>query len=1185
MRVDVYTHQDVYVGTIGPDELLAFTHTDELNGEDSVSITTSFPLKQGYRLVWADRLSKAHEHICQDPKGLHAQGRTVYTDTALNSVYELAYDYIEDKRPYSYSFLRALQVALEDTRWECGTVDQPGTVSSGLTFYHTSARAALNDILECGGELETAIEVGGEGVTSRKAGIRQHRGESSTHRRFTYTKDLVSVGRTEHYGAITACYGYGKGVETDSGGYGRKLTFGDITGGKNYVEDAAALKAWGRPDGKGGFAHVFGKYENSQCEDSLQLLAETRAYLDEHKEPGVTYEADVVDLVQFGRSWEGVGVGDDVQIVDTEFSPELRCQGRVTKLVTDLLGGTKTVTLGNVTATMADMWAAQQQEVSSLSNRSSNWDVAANTPAAYLQQVIDGLNEQFNTQGMSYCFTSFEQGTIWSSVPLDENGHPTTTGGSAIQICSQGFRIASGTKADGSWDWRTFGTGDGFTADEITAGTLNADLIKAGTIEDGTGRNYWDLKTGEIQISNYATVAQATGEGTELIANNIDGTGSGGWCSYTRAGSRTDGRSQWKWDTEYGYQVVQLCGTADSTTKFRGQYYASDNCTLTAAASDTAAYPRAVDMSCEMCVANATADASGYFRMTLQYKDASGNWGWLAGPTVPISSVMGWTQCSARAVLPANCAIDGIWCFVHVGTAGASVNCLLRQAHAKISPIGTGDANLMAGTAGFSALTGSNWANGGLDAQGSVTLSHAHDSTCPVPESDCVTVAATTTGTKAGFCQPSYADLNDGDALTFSFWAKASRYGCAVQAHCAWINGVGTVGDWTGAVGMAWTRIITHGTVNGTVDRSNNDIGQVVLSNPTAGDKLYVCGLKVERGGVASAWSTAPTDLTNYMRLTSEGLEVGKKVNGSYSGAHSVHKSDGFYIHDASHNDLAHFKSNEVSLLSDAGMMQAGSYNGGHAITQKQFRLCSPATHAIVMQTPASVTVSSMHSSRFELSGGTYNLAELRAGADDDNALLTLYNDPSKHTESLALGVYAPATAGIITLGAETGKTSLRVTATGTNDFLGTVADLAHTLQPTAWTFSENNSSAYMVQYTGWHESSVMTALIGGASNWSEYFTKTVNTLTVKVAGVYRVRGQLCAHNAGNRVGFGVFQGATEKLSAFGEPKNLCTCAYDGVLSLTAGTTLAFKEFCYGNYMTKARDQKTNVTVEYLGHA
>ncbi len=503
MRVDVYTWQDAYVATIGPDALLVFAHTDELNGEDSVAITTTFPLKQGYRLVWHDGNGTAHEHVCQDPKGLHSSGETLYTDTALNSVCELYGDYIEDKRPYGYSFAKALDVALEPTRWTAGTVDQSGAVSSGLTFYHTSAREALQDILECGGEMETAITVGGSGVTSRKVGIRAHRGASSTHRRFTYTKDLKSVSRTEHFGAITACYGYGKGQETDSGGYGRKLTFGSINGGLNYVADSTALKKYGRPDGKGGYAHVFGTFEDSDCEDAATLKSETLAYLDEHSEPGMTYVCDVVDLVQFGRSWEGVAVGDDVQVVDKEFEPELRLEGRVSKLVTDMLGGAQTVTLGNVTETMADYWAAQQQAVNSLSKRSSNWDVAANTPAAYLQQVIDGLNEQFNTQGMSYCFTSFEQGTIWSSVPLDDKGKPTKTGGSAIQICSQGFRIASGTKADGSYDWRTFGTGEGFTADEITAGTLNADLIKAGRLsvkKDGKDVFYADVDDGSVYI-------------------------------------------------------------------------------------------------------------------------------------------------------------------------------------------------------------------------------------------------------------------------------------------------------------------------------------------------------------------------------------------------------------------------------------------------------------------------------------------------------------------------------------------------------------------------------------------------------------------------------------------------------------------------------------------------------------
>ena len=500
MRIDVYTWQDVYVATIGPEELLALTHTDELNGEDSVDITTTFALKQGYRLVWVDRLGEVHEHVCQDPKGLHAGGETVYTDTAINSICETYGDYIEDKRPYGYGFLQALNVCLEPTRWTAGTVDQPGTVDKGLTFYHTNSRESLKSILECGGELETEIAVSGGKVSSRKVGVRSHRGAKGGHRRFTYTKDLASVSRTEHYGAITACYGYGKGIETDTGGYGRKLTFGEINNGKNYVEDATALKLYGRPDGRGGHAHVFGQYENSNCEDAATLLAETRAYLDSHKEPGMTYEADAVDLVQFGRDWEGVAVGDDVQIVDMCFSPALRCEGRVTKLVTDELGGAMRVTLGNITETMTDMWLSQQKQVSSLSKRSSSWDVAASTPPSYLQQVVDAMNTQFNMSGSSYTFTSFEQGTIYASVPMDANGRSTTGKGSAMQLCSQGFRIASGCKADGSWDWRTFGTGAGFTADLITAGTLMGDLIKAGTIQDRAGKNYWNLDESELHI-------------------------------------------------------------------------------------------------------------------------------------------------------------------------------------------------------------------------------------------------------------------------------------------------------------------------------------------------------------------------------------------------------------------------------------------------------------------------------------------------------------------------------------------------------------------------------------------------------------------------------------------------------------------------------------------------------------
>ena len=513
MRVDVYSRHDAYVGTIGARQLLSFIWTDCLNGEDTVDITTTYPLKEGYRLVWQDLNGEPHEHVCQDPKGASAAGLPIYSDTALNSICELFGDYIEDKRPYGYSFQRALEVCLEPTRWEVGTVDQPGTVFGGLTFYHTDCRSALNSILECGGELQTSITVGADGVTHRRVSILKHRGEANGHRRFSYGKDINSITRTEHWGAITACYGYGKGVETDSGGYGRKLTFGEINNGKDYVEDAEALKLYGRPDGKGGLKHVFGKYENSSCEDAHQLKDETQDYLDQHKTPGVTYEADVVDLVAMGRPWERVGVGDDTQMVDSSFEPTLRCQGRVTKLVSDLLAKTQSVTLGNVTESIADILQQQQQQISNLQNQSGSWDAVAGTTPAFLQQLIDSLNEQFNMNGMSYMHVSYQNGFIFSSVPLDEDGRPTATGGTAMQLCSLGFRIAAGTKADGSYDWRTFGTGNGFVADWITTGTLMANLIKAGRMVVGDPNDpvfMVDFDSKDVVISATASVGNSS---------------------------------------------------------------------------------------------------------------------------------------------------------------------------------------------------------------------------------------------------------------------------------------------------------------------------------------------------------------------------------------------------------------------------------------------------------------------------------------------------------------------------------------------------------------------------------------------------------------------------------------------------------------------------------------------------
>lgn len=49
-----------------------------------------------------------------------------------------------------------------------------------------------------------------------------------------------------------------------------------------------------------------------------------------------------------------------------------------------------------------------------------------------------------------------------------------------------------------------------FVADYIDSGTLNADLIKTGRIQDEAGNNYWDMVTGDFQLSARAIVGNST---------------------------------------------------------------------------------------------------------------------------------------------------------------------------------------------------------------------------------------------------------------------------------------------------------------------------------------------------------------------------------------------------------------------------------------------------------------------------------------------------------------------------------------------------------------------------------------------------------------------------------------------------------------------------------------------------
>lgn len=345
--------------------------TREVNGENALSITTLARLDKGDRLVWRDLKGRWHENIVDGVEEERASAGILYTYYCPTSAQiELLGDYLEDKRPYDVSAYAALASALSSSRWQVGTVADLG--QAGTNFYHTNAWAAIHDVADTwGGELSFEIQVSGTKVTARRVCMAKQVGEDNG-KRFTYAKDLVSVKRSVDEGNVcTALYGYGKSLQTAdedgnlTGGHDRKLTFGDVNGGQNWVGSADALARWGRPDGKGGKAHVFGDVEFSDCEDAAELKKLTEAQLAKSCVPTVSYTADAVALARAGEGFEGADEGDLVTVVDKVYDPPLRVRTRITKVVEDQLRpGEVTYTFGNY-QTVAELMAAQKSAAKS----------------------------------------------------------------------------------------------------------------------------------------------------------------------------------------------------------------------------------------------------------------------------------------------------------------------------------------------------------------------------------------------------------------------------------------------------------------------------------------------------------------------------------------------------------------------------------------------------------------------------------------------------------------------------------------------------------------------------------------------------------------------------------------------------------------------------------------------------
>lgn len=498
-----------YLGELTPMQATRTRNVDQC-GVDKVELVLLDNGVDKYdRIVFCDSMGRTCEWIVMSSRESRAKSVPVCTVNCYGSMQELSRHFMPTLRRGSNDTpAQALAKALDGTRWSVGQCDEG---SGTYSVYHQSSFASVSDIANAYKmEVKPVIQLSADGnsITKRSVRLVKRLGRANTALRLDYDSGLSGIDRVlSADDVVTRLYCYGKGVQatdddgSETGGYSRKITFADINGGKEYIQDDSLLEVWGVPGPDGSLMHAEGVFEDGDCEDKAVLLAEGRAALGERSKPIVSYEGTVEALGRAGFDANACDLGDNLQMVDTTFPKPLRLSGRVLEIVEDLLGdgSPSTVKVGNVIEGIVKRSEHVQQTIDRLTSSAGSWDSAATLGSAYLDGLIDGLNKVMNETG-GYTYIKPGKGLFVYDKPEDAN--PTM----CIQIGGGYFRIADGKNSDGTWNFRTLGNGHGLVADAIVSGTISANLIRAGIIQDKSGKNYWNLDASEVHLGPGATL-------------------------------------------------------------------------------------------------------------------------------------------------------------------------------------------------------------------------------------------------------------------------------------------------------------------------------------------------------------------------------------------------------------------------------------------------------------------------------------------------------------------------------------------------------------------------------------------------------------------------------------------------------------------------------------------------------
>ena len=490
MKLFLFNNDEKLIGTVSP---LEGIQNEEINKIQTIECT----------VVYSELIEKAsyigHKDY-SDNRIFHLYKidhvtKTSTTDVKIVGVHTFFDDmesdgYVKDFRPTNRELVGVLTTILDGSRWQLGTVNIQRRYTGN--FYYVTRKEAISKLIEATQiEIKPRLEFSRGKITGRYLDVFTRLGARNG-KVFVHGRDLLTVSEKKSQGAIyTAVVGRGKGEETDTGGYGRRISFKDVEWrrtsgqpvdkpvGQEYVEIPAMTKLYGFEKGTKPRIKIVEFQDEADKEKLLRLSYE---WLEKNSRMQVEYSAKVLNV-------GNLELGDTVGI----FNPKLgiKYETRVFKVKRNLVDNKLTeFGIGDkVTTSPFSRTIELAKEMKNFQDDTVYW----------LDKIRERLSDKLiNEDGYNYDLKADNEykvpaGYYSFDKPIDQN--PTKV----VYMGAGKIAIANSKKPTGEWNWKTFLDGRGATLDLINTGVL-----RAGRIQSADGRSYWDLDTGEFHMEQSA---------------------------------------------------------------------------------------------------------------------------------------------------------------------------------------------------------------------------------------------------------------------------------------------------------------------------------------------------------------------------------------------------------------------------------------------------------------------------------------------------------------------------------------------------------------------------------------------------------------------------------------------------------------------------------------------------------